>query len=403
MPVRRHRATFLLVVAAALLVATLAGCLGDRVDDPEARPARTAQPHTITLGGTPRRVTFWANDTFRATENQMTSQASGSHLDRVDLDDEIPDGVPTRIEATLSYPTSPRRGAVVDHLEVRLAAPNATVHRRTNTDDAVPQNLTALLVANASSSPALEVVHQYPQADDETPYTLRIQVSVRPALLPAEVPVAVPVPEAADRLVLHPASDDLAPVVAEGPHGDLLGPPSRGKDGVRTFALEGAGEHVVTASGPFRAEVETSTGEPVDLDGTARLLGTTAVLGQRQGLAPGGGPTTWTFTPDRPPIQVGFREWSTGPAELGHYTGAQGTDPGVRFTFRSAEGVVLDYIAGMFGSTTEAYAGGFRGGGFTIPGPTLPQNLTAGRYELTVRYDSAAEMEVAPRWVVPRR
>lgn len=313
-----------LIVALALLTAGLAGCLRGPEDgsseDAEANQgdvasAQTSGPTAAEEAEDARQpltfpessaveATVWANGSFSNAEGCIgTGCITGDAFHQVELDDELADEAPTRIEAQLTH--EPGQDILGNPMYVHAYSHDGSFYNYTYTQEGDTQTVQAT-VLKGSEPVVVEVVHRGPSGPQpEAEYTLRVDVKNDPAVVPAGVPVAVPAdPEA--QLVAQrsqPDAQGTLSLLAYGPEDRFLGDASTDGDELELGFSEATGSADPVLLAPedtsrFRLSTNGSGGE-------LRPLHLGYSLGEPHTVQ-GNQPVEWSFEADTRPLAVGI-------------------------------------------------------------------------------------------------
>lgn len=386
----------------ALLTVSLTGCLGGGGGGQGAQP--TAQDDTAEPGlagstdqgptanqtlryaeAEANRSILWRNGSFSTEESCLgggclTSLVTGNQTTEhpVDLASLAPPGVPAKVQANLTYPTT--AGFPTAAMTLGLATP-ATLYEHQASSGIGEAGLEATLV-RTSSQPLLLNVSAGLAEPDGTDYTLRVSVTTFPDRILAGVPTAVELGPSSGPAVASVVGDDRARIMVW--------------DGDDTFL----GGYNLTAEEPVKLPNATGADAPVVLvgprgravhlsgaDGQLRALGLTTVLGEATDATGQPGEVTWSFEIPRAPLAAGFYLHSNAPAAA---------ETGWSATVRSPEGRVIEashqgvLISG--GGSASVYLGGLGG-----------QMFTPGIYDGTFEHDGLAGRSVGGVWVTYER
>lgn len=309
-----------LALAALLLVAPLTGCLGLTGDDggdeddlsssSTQGPGGTSQASVSDAGSnlTPLRfpegegtnATVWANGTFSPEQNCYAGGCqTGSAFEQVTLDEELPDGLPVEVRATLTYETGPTIfGRPVD---LSLFSEDATFYTW-ESEDGDDQEVIEATVLGGSGPITAEVTYRFPTGSEpEVSYTLQVESTSSRTLVPAGVPVAVDLGPG-ERLEALATAEGKAAIDLRGPSDERVAYDA-GEGGRATVTLPddaSSGEYVALvpgASQPVRllANASAETMRPLDVEVTAGDL--------EEGQP--GQPVEITFEMTKPPTAVG--------------------------------------------------------------------------------------------------
>lgn len=312
------------LVAALLLVPIMAGCVGQSADSPDTPAAETTNssepdgPGSSEDGSSPARLdiepareTTWANGSVPLQNtNAGTGQISDSAEQTVPLDDAIPPGVPVRVNVTARWnSTTPDGVDVFDNVDVEIDVPRTAVYDLEGNDNqAVGSEYLAATIGRASDDSIVLVADgQWPNANGDIQYTLRIDVEVDPARLPAGSLVAAPT-EAGTPLTVVPANGSDARAFAWGPDDAYLGSVNSSEPVPLpgTESLDGEVVVLLPEGGSIRSAAE----------GSLTLVDQRVVEGDAHDVPPVGQPVAsaaWTFERDAPPVAVGLAAEAADP------------------------------------------------------------------------------------------
>lgn len=382
-----------LALTLLLIAAALTGCLGltgdDEAADEQAGPSSLDQPpgqapetgqngaldpstNLTTLSfpeGEDTNTTVWANGTFSPEQTCYAAGCTtGSAYERVIIDDELTDGLPVQITATLTYDTGPTIYA--QPVDLSLFSEEATIYTL-ESEDGDDRAVIQATVLGGSGPVTAEVVYRWPTgAEPETSYSLEIELTASRTLVPASVPVAVELAPG-DRLVGEAVEEGAAALDLRGPEDARIAHASS-NDSPAAITLPSdapQGEYVVlvpSASQPLRLLANASTE-------TMRVLDVEVAAGELHEAQPGQ-PAEVSFDLANPPTAVGVYLTTSQPlgasAEQGHLTLVAPGD------------TLLDEPFGC----SICITGGYR----TVAwGPAGDASLTAGTY--TITYEPGAE------------
>lgn len=318
-----------LALATLLLVAPLTGCLGFTGDDGGDEddlssasadgPGGTSQARVSDAGtnlttlafpeGEGTNATIWANGTFSPEQNCYAGGClTGSAFEQLTLDEELPDGLPVEIQATLTYDTGPTIfGQPVD---LSLFSEDATFYTW-ESEDGDDREVIEATVLGGSGPITAEVTYRWPTgAEPEASYTLQVEVTSSRTLVPAGVPVAVDLGPG-ERLEILATGEGKAAIDLRGPSDERV-TYATSEDGRATVTLPddaSSGEYVALVPGisqPVRllANASAETMRPLDVEVTA---------GDLQQAQPGQ-PVEVTFDLSTPPTAVGAYLTESQPA-----------------------------------------------------------------------------------------
>lgn len=395
---------FTVALALVTLTTGLAGCIGsDSTSDVEQTASDATGPAVsagglATFQGAPSYEVIWRNGTFTANENQFTGRADGSWNHTIDVTEKVPEGVVVRLNATLQFPRDASE-QVFDNLEVELSAPEEVVLQSRNTDRTIPQYLTAALLHEGQGPIELEVVNQWPTASPETSYTLRIEVQAAASTVPARVPTAVEVPEAAAAIEVQPAeAHEHLSTIAWGPDDGFLGWRATGEEEALHYPVGPAGSYVVRSDAPAHLRLVDAEGQPVQPVSPLEPLRVVTKLGEGHTLESGTGPETWTTDVPKAPVGVSFQVQPAGPAGTGVLAGSD-----IRVQIATENGTVMDepffFPANAFAADGPFFLDGLTG----FPRSFADQNTTGGEWTWTAEHDLAANVEIVPVWIQHHR
>lgn len=338
------------VVGVLLLVTLLAGCIGapsgagpaNASDGGDGGPAGSGGSQAGTGAGAADGTAYafpgqaasevrWMNGSFAPHEACLPAScvagfATGdpAHRHPLDVSDALPAGVPTRIEAELTFE---RTAFGSFYLSLQTDDGVEVIRSRSSVDTSAQQgSLQALVVKDEGGTVEVVVEYSTADADDAADYELRAAVEADPAVVPEGAPVAFE----------HPGGGADVRFVSTGVDGDgsggsqvrvmlwdpddaFLGHVSLdGSDGWAVPLAGPAGTYVAypaSAAGGVRVSVPADEG-----DGSAsaelRVLGTTTTLAEGRD-APPTGEVQWSFTLDRVPLGVGL--WVGGDGAVGYW------------------------------------------------------------------------------------
>lgn len=341
------------LLAAAMLATT--GCLGTGGEDtatsdaepldPSASPQASGAgsdngsgtdpgPSTLSFQGleAPVDATVWRNDTFPTTESCLGGGCvTSDHSHAIELTEEVPTGVPVRIEATLTYESSRTVPGPfpTNFLAVDVAAPGATVYATDTSSGPGNETLRTLLV-RSDQDEVRALVNATLTEPPEADYTLQLDVTARPQVVPGHVPVAVPVRGSNASLTVEAPGTNENSTSARvwDPQDDVVATAEVIEPGDRwtTGPLEETGTFVVALGLPgsgARLIVPNGSAEPL------RPLEVQTELGEPRSPGPDG-TVRWEFTQERVPLRLGLYEQradrtTTTAGMEGHLSGPDGT------------------------------------------------------------------------------
>lgn len=403
----RRRGTLLL--AALLLAAPLTGCLGltggggdeatptdagqaSGSGDGDARPGSSADGSTgvgnltpltfADAAGEATDATVWANGSFSPEQTcRLGGCQTGSAYQTVTLDDELPDGLPVRLTATLSYETGPTIFA--EPLDLALFSEETSFYAFEDTEENGKDRIDSTLLGG-SGPVTVQVFYRWPAGSEpEASYSLQIDIVADPATVPGGVPVAVDLAPG-DRLQATPvagdgqASDGGIEVGLNGPDDQRLawGSADGGPASLGVPSTGAAGEHVLVVSensAPVRLATNGSSA-------TMRALETAFESGELTEAQPGE-TTEVTVDVAAPPLAVGAYLTESQPL------GASATEGSITVT--SPEGTLIE---GEFGCSLCLTAGYFA----SAVSDSGVADLTAGTYTITYEPGVEAGYGVGP-------
>lgn len=386
----------------ALLAVPLTGCL-DRDDGAqEVRPtgqddmAQPGAPSSTGQGPTAsqalryadieaNRSILWRNGSFTTEESCLgggcityvvTGNQTTTHP--VDLASLAPPGVPAKVHANLTYPTT--AGVPTAAMTLGLATP-ATLYGHQESSGIGEAGLEATLV-RASSQPLLLNVSAGLAEPDGTDYTLRVSVTTFPDRIMAGVPTAVELGSSSGPAVASVVGDDRAWIMVwDSDDTFLAGYNLTADEPVELPNATGADAPVVLVGPRGRAVHLTGA------DGHLRALGMSTVFGEATDVTGPPGEVTWTFEVTRAPLAAGVYLGGDAPAAA---------ETGWSATVRSPEGQVVEasrqgvLISG--GGSPSVHLGGLGG-----------QMFTPGTYEGTFEHDGIAGRSVGGAWLTYER
>jgi len=378
-----------LLVAALVPALALAGCVGVGGDDtgdaaaPSATdaptdqapapagdgPAAEANRTPLAFPGDAAEATFWANDTFGPTETCRAGgcQTGDAYRD-VALQDHLPDGVPARVEATLTYDAS--QSVFASPLDLYVLTEDADVYTLEGTAEPGTDEL-AFTVLGGAGDVTLRVQYRWPNGQEpEVGYALEVDIEADPAVAPEGATAAVDLAPG-DTVQAEAAGDGSAILELRGPDDRRLAREA-GEDGTAEVTVPSsaaAGEHVLLVqqdSAPLRL---TTDGNATEL----RALGLEVQASDVREPTPG---ETLTFeeTVDAPPTAVAAYTTEARPV------GASASEGTV--TVEAPGGTVVDGAFGCSLCLTSGYTD-------TAWSATSDAALDAGTY--TVTYEPGAE------------
>lgn len=404
------RSRTVLLVALLLAGPALAGCVSPdggaelgpaAAEDGEAAGPGNGSALAAFPGASPE--TLHANGTFAAHEPVVGSfpvelvfgfDGEGPHQideDFHEVTEHVPQGVPTNISATLTYPDEQ-----ADMTLFVSTGEDVRFHGFEAANGDGSARLWTTLSRFGDASVDVVVNSNAPGQAADTPY--RVQVNVTPAAtrLPANAPAAVDVPEEATGLRLTPvASEGETPLVTRAwtPDDAYLGDREAEAGAGAPYPVEAAGEHVVVASAPVHVQVLGLDGAPA-AGPEMRTLSWTFQEAVRTPLDPASGSASFEMEADRAPLSA-YVEVSSG--DGGERPGTPARN--VEATVSSPDGTVVDAgpDCGVFCTVVlTRIQGGYDVGAFA---PFNATGLVDGTYQGEVQADPAANVEVAGGWV----
>lgn len=387
-----------LTVALALMLPA-AGCIGTTGSDATLgdgdeisstiEPNDRDRPETVDADGSvasfevaPFSETKWANGSLKSAEVVVGENAppfqglERADEDRVEITDLVPAGIPTNVRATITYASD-----ATAELNTYVAAPQYYGYDV----EAGEGTFTADTVVTHFGEEPIEVGANgnQPDAAPETRYTLRIEVEVADAsLVPATVPLAVDLPERADRIEVVPADPETGlRANLWGPE-DALAAHGAAEDGSVLLPVETAGEHVVLPNDTAYLQVLDEDGQALEEPPSMRALGSEWTWGEPYELAPEG-PDGTEIEVKKVPLAFGIQVLSEGdgpvPAYLSEGAAVELVSPGGTVAETTVTCAPTCTFDGLFWWTT---------------GPFASPDAETGTYDLAASYDHAANIQV---------
>lgn len=386
-----------LTVALALMLPA-AGCIGTTGSD--AAPADgnetgatieasdRERPETVDAYGglasfevAPFSETEWANGSLNSAEVVVGENAppfqglERADENRVEITDLVPAGIPTNVRATITYEAD-----ATAELNTYVAAPQYYGYDVETGEG----TFTADTVVTHFGDEPIEVGANgnQPDAAPQTSYTLRIEVGVTDAsLVPATVPLALDLPERADRVEVVPADPET------GLRANLWGPEDAlvahgaAEDGSVLLPVETAGEHVVLPNDTAYLQVLDEDGQALEEPPSMRALGSEWTWSEPYELAPEG-PDGTEIDVKRVPLAFGIQVLSDGDGPVPAYLSEGGA-----VELASPRGTVAETTVTCAPTCT------FDGLFWWTTGPFASPDAEIGTYELTASYDHAANIQ----------
>lgn len=307
--------TLAATLALTLLLAGAAGCLGSEdtggagiepTGDPDTSPQTDGASTTnLSLATFPIETavdrTVWANGSFQPHQAcNPVGCATGQAYQTTELTD-LPDAVPVRVSVELTYQAP--ASIYARPLQVSVLSEEATFYTYQQTDEPGRETVeTTLLTGGSPVGVEVHYQGQTGQAPEES-YTLRIEVTADQEVVPAGVPVTLPV-EGGDTVRVEPIGDsDGVEAVLFGPQDDVVARASEASQPVSLTVPEVTGTDpmvlLVPEGGPA-VRVWTNT--------TAVSLGALGLQVERLEPQDITGPETvaWSFEVDGHPVQAGI-------------------------------------------------------------------------------------------------
>lgn len=383
------RSTTLAVpLALTLLLAGAAGCLGsDDAGETEVEP--TGDPATaqdtqgasttnLTLATFPLETavnrTTWANGSFQPHQAcNPVGCATGQAYQTTELTD-LPDAVPVHVTAELTFeePAS----IYAQPMEVIVTSEEATFYTYQQTED-VGRHVVTTTFLPGGAPVEVQVLYrgQTGQAPEQT-YTLRIDVTASQDVVPAGVPVTLPV-EGGDTVRVEPVGDsEGVQAVLFDPRDDVVARAAEASQPVSLTVPE------VTGTDPFVLLVpEGGPAVRVWTNTTAVSLGALGL--QVEMLEPqditGPETVTWSYEVDGYPVEAGIYFQDGAPLGV---TAMEGDA-----TLASPAGTIAQGDLGC----GVCIVGGYQE---LIGSPVGDPGLVPGTYEATYEPGGSAGMQV---------
>ncbi len=380
--------TLTVALALALLLTGAAGCLGsdDTGDadiaptgDPATAPRTTGASTTnLTLATFPIETavnqTTWANGSFQPHQAcNPAGCATGQAYQTTELTD-LADAVPVHVTAELTFdePVS----IYAQPMEVAVVSEEATFYTYQQAED-VGRHVVTTTFLPGGSPVEVQVLYrgQTGQAPEES-YALRIDVTASQDVVPAGVPVTLPV-DGGDTVRVEPTGEsDGVQAVLFGPQDDVVARTAEASGPVSLTVPEATGSDpmvlLVPEGGPS-VRVWTNTTAL-----SLQALGLQVEMLEPQDIT---GPETvaWSFEVDGYPFEAGI--YFQGDAPLGA-TADQGNA-----TLASPEGTVTQGDLGCGTCIVGAYE-------TRLGSPVGDPGLVPGTYEATYEPGGSAGMQV---------
>lgn len=381
----RADAAALIVLAAALV---LAGCLAGPGAGPSAngtdgggdgsQPEDQGSPGgsgpldvssaAFSFPGNATDVVRWKNGSFQPQEACFPAGCFASFVtgdrtaeQRLDLSEEVPPGTPTRISLNLTW--DPNDASVFQPFYLSLSTDDTRIlrQRRAAAPGEPYYRLDAVVVRDPGGSVGAAVQYNLPEPEVDKTYALRAAVTADPRVVPTDAPVALPVPEGAEKLRLVPANGTVRAMLW-GPNDTYLGPIEI-EAAPYEVPLPGAegGTYVLYLLAPSGGVTVVSPTAPV---GNLSVLDTTTTESGPKGRPLPDQPVEWTFDRDRVPLGVGI--W-LGDGTARWYSSWEGSG-----SIASPDGTVFRFANS-----------GLQGGSRTAITDLGDLDLTTGTYEAT--------------------
>ncbi len=349
-----------------------------------------------TFDAEPAQTTTWFNGTFAPHEvvvGQQAPEVANADEREHEITELIPEGVPVILDATITYEADD-----VATMDVFVRAPQIYTFEQ---EAGSGQQRVRAVVGTVGDGPVAVVADaDRPNAATETAYTLKVNMTVDPDVLPRATPVAIDVPAGAAAVELRPLGQAPMTSAAWGTQDARIGRNETAPGRPAVYLVQGSGEHVILSNTTSLVRLLDPDGSPVPADGVLRPLAIAFETGEARQLPPQPGSYTFEIERESEPLAAGL--WITS-AEGGQLPGVV-TD-GATFEIRSSSGPVA---TAEVDCEIECLAFGWLAGGqgsfFWFTGsPYAAENLTAGTYEVVASYDTAIAMEVAPVWAAYER
>lgn len=374
--------------AVALLVVTagLAGCIGgndapgpDTASDDEIADTTTDQGDSAQAAAganlTPLNypvelglnTTVWANGTFSVQENCLVGGCvAGSAFEETELRDPIPSDALVDVTATLSWDDG--RPFLADGLSLYMYTEEGTFFEFNYTSEFGHEIIEATLLEDGAPLVVGVSYTGMPSAKAETNYTLGIDISVDPTVVPPGVPVELQAEPGQGFVFEAVGQGQGIEVLSYGPDDGFAGRLSSDTGRLETSVpttLDG-GKHVLVPtddSAPIRILTNATTAEMRPLHLTWEAADPHLVENNE--------PVNWTFEPDRVPIAVGLYITNDGPVSVSGLPGDA--------TLEGPNGTLIDVTIGC----TICITLGVLGGNHQISTWTGigPDGLGAGTYQ----------------------
>ncbi len=325
--------------------AGLSGATADQGDGADGSPDGnlTTVSYPIEPG---LNTTIWANGSFAVQDNcQLGGCVTGSASQETELMDPIPSDAWVDVTATLSWDDG--RPFLADGLNLYMYTEEGTFFEFNYTSEFGHEVIEATFLEDGAPLVVGVSYTGMPSAKAETAYTLEIDISIDPTVVPPGVPVELQA-EPGQSFVFEAVDESQGiDVLTYGPDDGFAGRLSSDTGRRETSVpptLE-AGKHVLVpadGSAPIRILTNGTTAE-------MRPLHLTWEAGDLHPVE-NNEPVNWTFEPDRVPVAVGLYLTNDGPVSVNGFPGEA--------TLEGPNGTLIDVTIGCTICITFGVLGG---------------------------------------------
>lgn len=354
-------------VAVALIVVTagMAGCIGGNdASGPNDTPGDELAGTTADQGASTEALsganlttlsypvepglntTVWANGTFSVQNNCLAGGCvTGSAFEEIELRDPIPSDALVDVTATLSWDDG--RPFLADGLNLYMYTEEGTFYAFNYTSEFGHEVIEATFLEDGAPLVVGVSYTGLPSAKAETAYTLEIDISVDPTIVPPGVPVELQAEPGQGFVFEAVGQSQGIEVLTYAPDDGFGGRLSSDGDRRETSVPPtlDAGKHVLVPthdSAPIRILTNGTTAEmrPLHLDWQAGELHPVE----------NNEPVNWTFEPDRVPVALGLYLTDDGPVAVSGLPGEA--------TLEGPNGLLIDVTIGCTICLTFGVLGG---------------------------------------------
>lgn len=325
-------------------------------------------------GTSPANVTVWANGSFSPQQNCYAGGCpTGSAFQQATIDEEIPDGLPVIVTASLRYEAS--ASVFNEPLDLAMFSEEATFYSFESSEETGEDTIRAAILGG-SGPLTLQVFYRWPTSTEpDATYTLEVSLAADPTLVPAGTPVAIGLGPG-DEVTAVPDGDGPTSLELRGPDDARMTRVSSDEGKTRLTVPDGAkaGEHVLIVPAASQGVRLVTNGSPDAM----RALPTEVTVGEPQRVMPGQ-TTEISFDPSIAPLSAGAYFTNTQPAAASVIEGT--------VTLTAPNGTLLE---GEFGCTLCAGIDYYE----SIWAPPGDPALTPGTYTLTYEAGGQAGFSV---------